>query len=104
LSGRSLCDELIARPEESYRQQCVLVYDPRNLKHDETMAGVGSQRHKGGKVRATVCNSVFQSLAASLLKLFQCFGVGYLQGEWNGTKMLLSPTLKIATALHTEIL
>ena len=51
LSGRSLCDELITRPEESYRLRCVLVCDPRNLKNDGAMAGVGSQLHKGGKIR-----------------------------------------------------
>jgi len=27
LSGRGLCDELITRPEESYRQCCVIVCD-----------------------------------------------------------------------------
>ena len=27
LSGRGLCDELITRPEESYRLLCVVVYD-----------------------------------------------------------------------------
>ena len=27
LSGRGLCDELITRPEESYRQRCVFVCD-----------------------------------------------------------------------------
>jgi len=27
LSGRSLCDELITRPEESYRLWCVVVCD-----------------------------------------------------------------------------
>ena len=27
LSGRGLCDELITRPEESYRMCCVVVYD-----------------------------------------------------------------------------
>jgi len=27
LSGRGLCDELIARPEESYRLWCVVVCD-----------------------------------------------------------------------------
>jgi hypothetical protein len=81
LSGRILCDELIACSEESYRLRCVLVCDPRNLKNDEALAGVGSQRHKGGETCGTVCNSVFQSLDALLLKLFQPFGVGCLQGE-----------------------
>jgi hypothetical protein len=27
LSGRGLCDELITRPEESYRMRCVVVCD-----------------------------------------------------------------------------
>ena len=27
LSGRGLCDELITRPEESYRLCCIVVYD-----------------------------------------------------------------------------
>ena len=27
LSGRGLCDQLITRPEESYRLWCVVVYD-----------------------------------------------------------------------------
>jgi len=27
LSGRSLCDELITRPEESYRLWCIVVCD-----------------------------------------------------------------------------
>jgi len=28
LSGRGHCDELITRPEESYRLRCVVVCDP----------------------------------------------------------------------------
>ena len=31
LSGRGLCDELITRPEESYRLWCVVVCDLENL-------------------------------------------------------------------------
>ena len=27
LSGKGLCDELVTRPEESYRVWCVVVYD-----------------------------------------------------------------------------
>ena len=45
LSGRGLCDELITRLEESYRVWCVVVYDLENLKNEETMTRVGSQRH-----------------------------------------------------------
>jgi len=35
LSGRGLCDELIARPEESYRLWCIIVYDLENLMSEE---------------------------------------------------------------------
>jgi len=45
LSGRGLCDELITRPEESYRLWCVVVCDLENLMHEEAMTRVGSQRH-----------------------------------------------------------
>ena len=45
LSGRGLCDELITRPEESYRLWCVVVCDLENLKDEEPMTRVGSQHH-----------------------------------------------------------
>ena len=45
LSGRGLCDELITCPEESYRLCCVVVCDLENLKYEEAMTRVGSQRH-----------------------------------------------------------
>jgi hypothetical protein len=46
LSGISLCDELITRPEESSRLWCVVVCNFENLKNEEAMTRVGSQRHK----------------------------------------------------------
>jgi hypothetical protein len=46
MSRRGLCDELITRPEESYRLRCVVVCDLENLKNAEAMTRVGSQRHK----------------------------------------------------------
>jgi len=46
LSGRGLCDELITRPEECYRLGCVVVCDLENLKNEENMTRVGSQRHR----------------------------------------------------------
>jgi hypothetical protein len=46
LSGWGICDELITRPEESYRLWCVVVCDLENLKTEEAMTRVGSQRHK----------------------------------------------------------
>ena len=50
LSGRDLCDELITRPQESYRLRCVVVGDLENLKNEEAMTRVGSQCHSKRKV------------------------------------------------------
>jgi hypothetical protein len=49
LLGRGLCDELITRPEESYRLCCVVVWS-RNLNNEEAMTRVGSQRHSSKKI------------------------------------------------------
>ena len=49
LSGRGLCDELITRPEEFYLLWCVVMCDLENLKNEETMTRVGSQRHSKKK-------------------------------------------------------
>ena len=49
LSGRSLCEELITHPEESYRLWCVIVCDLENIKNEEAMTRVGSQRHSKKK-------------------------------------------------------
>jgi hypothetical protein len=46
LSGRGLCDELITRPEESYRLCCVYVLLSRNLKNEEAASRVGLQGNK----------------------------------------------------------
>ena len=52
-SGRGLCDELITRPEESYRLWCVVVCDLENHVNEEAMTRVGSQRHRGKKGKVT---------------------------------------------------
>jgi len=57
LSGRSLCEELITRPEESYRLCYVVVCDLENLKNEEAMTPVGSQRHLKKKLRNGTCRS-----------------------------------------------
>jgi len=49
MSGRGLCDELITRPEESYRLWCVVVCDLENIKNEEAMTHVrasGPQKKK----------------------------------------------------------
>jgi hypothetical protein len=50
LSGKGLCDELITRPEESYRLWCVIACDLENLKNEEAMTRVGLQRHSKKKM------------------------------------------------------
>jgi hypothetical protein len=50
LSGRGLCDEVITRPEESYRLWCVVLCDLENLKNEEAITRVGSQNHRKKKV------------------------------------------------------
>ena len=45
LSGRGICDELITRPEESYRPWCGVVCDLENLVNEEALAHWGG----GGK-------------------------------------------------------
>jgi hypothetical protein len=60
LSGRGLCDELITRPEESYRMWCVVMYDLENLKNEEAMTRVGSQRHwKEKNVRNLAISNIY---------------------------------------------
>jgi hypothetical protein len=44
LPGRGLCDELITRPEESYRLWLVIVCDLENLVIENAVARVGPQR------------------------------------------------------------
>jgi hypothetical protein len=46
MSGRGLCDKLITRPEESYQLWCVFVYVLGNLKNEEAMTRVESQRQR----------------------------------------------------------
>jgi len=49
LAGRGLCDELITRPEESYRQWCVVVCDleiPHEWGGHSTSLGCNTTRKK----------------------------------------------------------
>jgi len=46
LSGRGLCDELITRPEESYRLWCVVVCDQETSKMRRPWPALGPQRQR----------------------------------------------------------
>jgi len=49
LSGRGLCDELITRPDESYRLWCVVVCDLETSRMRRPWPLVGSRRHRKKK-------------------------------------------------------
>ena len=67
LSGRGLCEELIPRPEESYRLWCVVVCDLENLKNKEAMTRIGSQRHSKKKCIISVSQDLFSTFRIKLL-------------------------------------
>jgi hypothetical protein len=46
LSGRGLCDELIIRPEESYRLWCVVFYDLKTSRMGRPWPAVGCSSKK----------------------------------------------------------
>jgi hypothetical protein len=54
-SGKGLCDELITRPEESYRLWCIVVCNLQILKNEEAMTRVGSQRQSGNIYIYIIC-------------------------------------------------
>jgi hypothetical protein len=61
LSGRGLCDELITRPEESYRLWRVVVCDHETSWYEEAIAraGLQNQRNKQtGLYTSSDCNFV----------------------------------------------
>jgi hypothetical protein len=85
LSGRGLCDELITRPEESYRLWCVVVRDLENLKNEEAMTRVGSQRHRKKKILLYITITVkmklkkFGRTVTALFKMFTVFVLSLCQ-------------------------
>jgi hypothetical protein len=61
-SGGGLFDELITRPEESYRLWCVVVVWSRNLENEEAMAAVPQE---GKKVKEILYMSDLNKRAAT---------------------------------------
>ena len=54
LSGRSLCDELITRPEESYRLCCVIVCDPETSRMSRPWPALGCSAREKKSLIVTV--------------------------------------------------
>ena len=57
LSGRGLCDELITRPEESYRLWCVVVCDLETLRMRRPWPALGRSATAKTKALASLYNS-----------------------------------------------
>jgi len=86
LSGRGLCDELITRPEESFRLWCFVVCDLENVKNEEAMTRVGSQRHSKKKKKKyiyiySVLRMVFSILIHTDLKTITLLIILYMQSH-----------------------
>jgi hypothetical protein len=74
LSGRGLCDELITRPEESYRLWCVDMCDLEKItlvNEDERQDPLGRNRAKRERKKVTVSK---RSIMNSSMKLQRKFG------------------------------
>jgi len=69
LSGRGLCDELITRPEESYRLWCVVVYDleTSRMRRPRPTGGCCAERKKNLKEKATYLEGMVGRQCGSLL-------------------------------------
>jgi len=78
LSGRSLCDELIARPEESYRLCCIVVCDLETSRigapyiYDISSLRVNVKVHVNGAYATSLCNLILILLMAELKPDVSC--------------------------------
>jgi hypothetical protein len=93
LSGRGHCDELITRPDESYRLWCVVVCDLENLKNEEAMIRVGKQRHKK-KIFLIIHFTCKLLMFVILLNLTLLFYQLLLRFYGNENLIVLDPTRK----------
>jgi len=78
LSGRDLCNELITRPEESYRLWCVVVGDLENLKNEEAVTYFGSQRHRKKNTYSIILNRLDDKNASTRRSCIYCTSCCFL--------------------------
>jgi hypothetical protein len=77
MSGRGLCDELVTRPEESYRVWCVKVCDREASTKRGGPGPFGLSSHRGGGKLSVELTNVLSFIRIihheQLLKLKDCF-------------------------------
>jgi len=66
-AGSGLCDELITRPEESYRFVCVCVCVSINRNNDTPYARYGMWFHRRNKLQAELASQNLYSITALIL-------------------------------------
>ena len=72
LSGRGLCDELITRPEESYRLCCIVVHDLETSRMGAPyIYDISHLRVKQGRICALYCMAFSFLNAVMMVKLMQ---------------------------------
>jgi hypothetical protein len=79
LSGRGLCDELITRPEESYRLWRVVVCDHINLVDEEAISRAGLQSQK----KKCIFLYINVSLTKAILSLKHVGGFMFIRMTYN---------------------
>jgi hypothetical protein len=105
LSGRGLCDELIIRPEESYRLWRVVVCDLETSKEEaksplkgceyKPTMGCDAERKKIIRCAETFWSPcIIQNKSWSFRK----------EGNYTGTILLTEPVLKVRTCIPTHLL
>jgi len=75
LSGRDLCDELITRPEESYRMWCVVVFDLETSWMRRPWPGLGRSATKKNSVQILHYLSPSQSELIKNFAHIPCFSL-----------------------------
>ena len=69
LSDRGLCDELITRPEESYRMWCVVVCDLETSRMRRSSSALG----RSATEKKMLCILIVCLCMATLTEVFPCF-------------------------------
>jgi hypothetical protein len=100
LSGRGLCDELITRPEESYRAGFAFVYDLENLMNEEALAHWGLSRQKNINNMLPWCGMREVYLCSSMAGTRVLFALGVI---WQQQVQHFPPSFYMTSVTHSAL-